>query len=458
MRNRIYRLFTAIAVIVAMLLPIGAVGLAQAQTVSARDSWTQCFVFEARGHAIPVTQAIGAVQTWAAAQQPGAAAATSILRENHQLGDDTDLATGDLVSISIDGKPASTYGVVVRGDALGTGRPGISQLTLLAKILRGGSTSTLQGAAADLDGSGAVGLADLVRAASYFSHPDPGGPLLADAPQVIVPDAEALAPAPEDSFRLQDVPAYSGEAYAAVHGNVPYFPLEGNPAQSWENYSGLDDLRRCGPASATIGQDIMPSSSREPIGEVHPTGWQSAKYPGIVPGGYLYNRCHLIGYQLSAENANPYNLITGTRYLNVQGMLPFENMVADYVKETGNHVLYRATPIFLGDELVARGVLLEAASVEDNGEDLLFCVFVYNVQPGIEIDYATGLSQLSGESEPRPEPTGGTMYVLSLNTHKFHRPDCSTANRLKPENRGEFIGSREDVCAMGYEPCGICRP
>lgn len=179
------------------------------------------------------------------------------------------------------------------------------------------------------------------------------------------------------SFNLADVPAYSGQPYVAVNGNVPYFTDADLTDVSFESYSDLDSLGRCGVAYASVSQDTMPTEKRGSIGEVKPTGWHTAKYDN-VDGKYLYNRCHLIGYQLTAENANVKNLITGTRYLNVQGMLPFENLTADYVKETGNHVMYRVTPVFEGNNLVASGVLMEAESVEDQGEGVLFCVYVYN--------------------------------------------------------------------------------
>lgn len=193
---------------------------------------------------------------------------------------------------------------------------------------------------------------------------------------------------------LEEIPAYSGSAYVAVNGNQPFFTEEEYTAASYETYSPLDDLGRCGPAMANVGRDLMPTEERGAIGSVKPTGWQTAKYD-FVDGKYLYNRCHLIGYQLTAENANKRNLITGTRYLNVTGMLPFENLVADYVKETENHVLYRVTPVFEGDNLVASGVLMEAESVEDAGDGVEYCVYVYNVQPGVEIDYATGENHAS---------------------------------------------------------------
>ncbi len=188
---------------------------------------------------------------------------------------------------------------------------------------------------------------------------------------------------------LQDIPAYSGEPYVVIADNVPDFTDEEKQMSGFEDYAPLDDLGRCGVAFASIDESTMPNEERGSISSVKPSGWHSVKYKGIS-GGSLYNRCHLIGWQLAGENANELNLITGTRYMNVDGMLPFENMVADYVKETGNHVLYRVTPIYDGDDLVARGVQMEAYSVEDEGEGIMFHVYCYNVQPGIEIDYATG--------------------------------------------------------------------
>lgn len=204
-------------------------------------------------------------------------------------------------------------------------------------------------------------------------------------------------PTTEVTLSLADIPEYSGEPYVTVNDNVPQFLETDLSTDSYEYYSDLDSLGRCGVVYACIGTDLMPTEERGSIGSVKPTGWHTVKYD-VVDGNYLYNRCHLIGYQLSGENANTKNLITGTRYLNVDGMLPFENMVADYVLETENHVMYRVTPIFDGDNLLASGVQIEAESVEDNGECILFNVYCYNVQPGVEIDYATGDSQLAGSA------------------------------------------------------------
>ncbi len=195
-------------------------------------------------------------------------------------------------------------------------------------------------------------------------------------------------------FHLADIPDYAGQPYVTVHSNVPYFDAEDMTAIDYEHYSTLDQLGRCGVASANVGTSLMPTEPRGEIGSIKPSGWHLVKYD-VVEGRYLYNRCHLIAYQLTGENANPENLITGTRYLNVQGMLPFENLVAGYIRRTGHHVFYRVTPIFVGSELVARGVLMEARSVED--QEIMYCVYCYNVQPGVEIDYQTGDSWLAGD-------------------------------------------------------------
>ncbi len=217
--------------------------------------------------------------------------------------------------------------------------------------------------------------------------------------------AETAAP---ENVTLSSIPSYQDKAYVAVNGNIPFFTEEekAKAANSYEVYSELDALGRCGVAESSVGKDIMPTENRGSIGSVKPSGWQTVKYD-IVDGGYLYNRCHLIGYQLTGENANKQNLITGTRYLNIDGMLEFENMVADYVKETNNHVLYRVTPIFKGDDLVALGVLMEGWSVEDDGDGVCFCVFSYNVQPGIVINYADGTSRLAEEGEELLTMWGG---------------------------------------------------
>lgn len=265
--------------------------------------------------------------------------------------------------------------------------------------------------------------------------------------------SDKLSDTPSTSYDLESIPEYSGEPYVTIHDNVPFFSEEELTTDSFETYSELDDLGRCGTAYANICEEIMPTEKRGKIGMIKPSGWHTVKYTGI-DGNYLYNRCHLIGYQLSAENANEKNLITGTRYLNVTGMLPFENMVADYVNETGNHVLYRVTPIYNQENLVADGVLMEAQSVEN--DDLAFCVYCYNVQPGIEIDYHTGDSK-SSQTE-QPSKTSEDLYVLNRNTKKFHRPDCSSVQDIKPKNKQEFSGNTKALIQQGYSPCKNCNP
>ena len=256
----------------------------------------------------------------------------------------------------------------------------------------------------------------------------------------------------QPSVDLSDLPTYSGEPYVVLNDNVPDFPEEDRTTVSFETYSELDELGRCGPAYANVGQDLMPTEKRGSIGQVKPSGWQVAKYD-CVDGKYLYNRCHLIGYQLTAENANEKNLITGTRYLNVTGMLPFENLVADYVKETDHHVLYRVTPIFEGENLVASGVQMEAWSVEDQGEGVEFNVYCYNVQPGITIDYATGASTLNSV-----DGAAEAHYVLNTNTRKFHLPSCSSVADIRSAYRQDYTGTRADLTAQGYAPCKRCEP
>lgn len=287
--------------------------------------------------------------------------------------------------------------------------------------------------------------------------------------------AERETAAPQASASVMDLsalPAFCGEPYVTVNGNVPEFTEEDLAASSFETYAELDSLGRCGVAFANIGTDLMSTEERGAIGQVKPSGWHTVKYD-FVDGRYLYNRCHLIAYQLTAENANVRNLITGTRYLNVEGMMPFENMTADYIRETGNHVLYRVTPVFDGDNLIASGVQMEAESVEDQGDGIQFNVYCYNVQPGVRIDYATGDSELddaqasgtqqnqtpvAGSMESVPTDDRETVYILNTNTHKFHDPSCPSANKISEKNRQEFNGTRDDVLSMGYAPCHECRP
>lgn len=302
---------------------------------------------------------------------------------------------------------------------------------------------------------------------------------------------------------LDAIPAYDGKAYVAVNNNEPFFTDSDMTTTAFENYSDLDSLGRCGVAYANICKEIMPTEERGKIGMIKPSGWHTVKYD-VIKDRYLYNRCHLIGYQLAGENANPKNLITGTRYLNVEGMLPFENLVADYVNNTGNHVLYRVTPMFSDSNLVANGVLIEAKSVEDNGGGILFNVYCYNVQPGVGINYENGDSWLDGTTpQEQSAQTGAsqnegsqssdgsgagasagdagsssgengsassgsdssaaensvsdssnseTMVHITATGKKYHRAGCRTLKKSDTEV------TLDEAKSMGLSPCGICNP
>lgn len=264
---------------------------------------------------------------------------------------------------------------------------------------------------------------------------------------------------------LDAIPAYDGKAYVAVNNNEPFFTDSDMTTTAFENYSDLDSFGRCGVAYANICKDIMPTEERGKIGMIKPSGWHTVKYD-VIKDRYLYNRCHLIGYQLAGENANPKNLITGTRYLNVEGMLPFENLVADYVNNTGNHVLYRVTPMFSGSNLVANGVLIEAKSVEDNGGGILFNVYCYNVQPGVGINYENGDSWLDGttgsassgsdtsatENSDADSSNSETMVHITATGKKYHRAGCRTLKKSDTEV------TLDEAKSMGLSPCGICNP
>ena len=315
-----------------------------------------------------------------------------------------------------------------------------------------------------------------------------------------------------DVFEYSRVPKYKESPYVEINEGIPYFGSEILSSIKGEYYAELDDLGRCGAAITLLGEETMPTDTRGQIGDARPSGWQIIKYEGI-DGNYLYNRCHLIGWQLSGENDNVRNLITGTRYLNVQGMEPFENEVADYIRETGNHVMYRATPVFVGEELVARGVLLEAQSIED--DKLQFNVFCYNVQPDVEIDYKTGESKSTkmteddekeekssfslndfggaasieeqvpdrslpadnssaavetspqenvvapvepqAKEEPAPEPATES-YVGNKNSMKFHYSWCASVKKMANHNKVSLSGTRDEIVGRGYEPCKNCNP
>lgn len=259
-----------------------------------------------------------------------------------------------------------------------------------------------------------------------------------------------------DYFDYTKIPEFDGKKpYVVVNDNKPYFDDKSYTTNSYEEYGMLDNKGRCTYAMANIGKDLMPTEERGSIGSVKPTGWQTSKYD-FVDGAYLYNRCHLIGYQLTGENANKSNLITGTRYMNVQGMLPFEDMIADYVKETQNHVLYRVTPIFLDNEFLARGVLMEAISIEDDGDGICFNVFCYNVQPKVHINYIDGSNY--SEEESNTSVQENVSYILNTGSRKFHKVDCSSVKDIVSANKKGYKGTREELILDGYAPCGNCKP
>lgn len=290
-------------------------------------------------------------------------------------------------------------------------------------------------------------------------------------------EPEILQGTPEGSilsWNGEDViPSYSGTPWAEVHGNSPFFSESVRDSDVFESYSDLDDLGRCGQAYANICETLMPTEERGQIGQVKPSGWHTVKYPEQISDLYLYNRCHLIGFQLAGENANEKNLVTGTRYLNIEGMLPFENEIADHVHETKHHVLYRVTPIFLDDDLVCRGVEMEAMCIEDNdktnGSGVCFHVFAYNVQPGIGIDYATGDSWVEGDEkgngktettdiQDEKKDTGKQEYAININTGKIHLPDCASVQKANPENIKFWTCTRDELIKDESSPCGVCKP
>lgn len=260
----------------------------------------------------------------------------------------------------------------------------------------------------------------------------------------------------------------SSSPYIEVNDNVPFFTNnERFQGKVFETYSDFDDLQRCGTAFANVCKEIMPTEKRGEIGMVKPSGWQTSKYDKeIIPDMYLFNRCHLIAYMLAGENANEKNLITGTRYLNIQGMLPFENKVDDYIKTNPeNHVLYRVTPMYKGKDLVAQGVLMEAWSMEDKGKGICFCVWCYNVQPQIVIDYSNGNNHLvlAAEKPEKIEEAAAEdeytySYILNENSKKIHRPDCSAIEKIAKDNKTETSRTYDELISQGYTPCGICKP
>lgn len=284
----------------------------------------------------------------------------------------------------------------------------------------------------------------------------------------------------DEVITLSNIPEYISEPYVELNGNVPDFTDdERKVTEPFEIYSDLDPLGRCKMAYVNVCRELMPDEERGNIGSVKPSGWHTVKYNDLIEGNYLYNRCHLIAYQLAGENANEKNLITGTRYLNIAGMLPFENMINDYVDSTGNHVLYRVTPIFKDNNLVASGVEMEGLSVEDNGTGICFHVYCYNVQPGVGIDYATGESweaddsnelYLSGDVQTKEEmavsgemgneTASGEMisrdFILNTNTGKIHLPECPDADDVADKNKEFYTGTIKELIEQGYSPCKRC--
>ena len=379
----------------------------------------------------------------------------------------------------------------------------LCELLAIATIFTGCASTNLSGteaaghvagaAVADEDSSGALGSTDNADGAQSGSAP-------AEADSGANGTGQADAGKPQEDLvnnnsyvSLDAIPAYDGKAYVAVNNNEPFFTDSDMTTTAFENYSDLDSLGRCGVAYANICKEIMPTEKRGKIGMIKPSGWHTVKYD-VIKDRYLYNRCHLIGYQLAGENANPKNLITGTRYLNVEGMLPFENLVADYVNNTGNHVLYRVTPMFSGSNLVANGVLIEAKSVEDNGGGILFNVYCYNVQPGVGINYENGDSWLDGttpqnegsqssagsvagasagdigssssttgsassgsdssaaENSVSDSSNSETMVHITATGKKYHRAGCRTLKKSDTEV------TLDEAKSMGLSPCGICNP
>lgn len=389
----------------------------------------------------------------------------------------------------------------------------LCELLAIATIFTGCASTDLSGTeaagysagavGADEDSSGALGSKD--NADDIQGGSDPAE---ADSGANAIGKADAGKPQEDlvnnNSYvSLDAIPAYDGKAYVAVNNNEPFFTDSDMTTTAFENYSDLDSLGRCGVAYANICKDIMPTEERGKIGMIKPSGWHTVKYD-VIKDRYLYNRCHLIGYQLAGENANPKNLITGTRSLNVEGMLPFENLVADYVNNTGNHVLYRVTPMFSGSNLVANGVLIEAKSVEDNGGGILFNVYCYNVQPGVGINYENGDSWLDGtapqeqsvqtgaaqnggsqssdgsqagasagdtgssgsitgsaasgsdtspaENSVSDSSNSKTMVHITATGKKYHRAGCRTLKKSDTEV------TLDEAKSMGLSPCGICNP
>lgn len=362
---------------------------------------------------------------------------------------------------------------------------GIALALLLSMSLLAGCSASMAADEAPTDKS----TPELASTGASDDSQEPQATPAEDANQQNAEAASENRSATDDgALSYRDIPAFDGNPYVYVNDGEPVFTDDQRAAEpGYERYDELDELGRCTAAFAVVGPETQPTEKRGSIGEVRPSGWQMAKYD-FVEGKYLFNRCHLLGSQLTGENANERNLITGTRYLNVQGMLPFENAVADYVDATGNHVLMAVTPVFESSELVARGVHMMAESVEDGGEGVAFNVFCYNVQPGVVIDYGTGESMLEEDATPLPDVSGAESapdtasegtdageasekgatgsneskgvaeYVLNTNSKKFHVPSCSSVDQMSPKNREDVEDTRENLIANGYDPCKRCNP
>ena len=269
-------------------------------------------------------------------------------------------------------------------------------------------------------------------------------------------------------FKYSEIPEYSGEPFAILNNGIPYFSDNEIVTQSYENYGELDSLGRCTECIACISLDTMPpeGEKRGDIGNIKPSGWIMKKY-NCVNGQYCINRSHLIAWMLGYENANPNNLITGTRYMNLE-MEELELTTRDYIKETSNHVMYRVTPIFIGEELMCRGVLMEVYSCEDQGKGLCFCQFYYNVQPGLEFDYSTGNSWYTGDfldtdsiavvydSNYEYNQFDNRKYTININTKKFHLSSCTSVNDIAAQNKMEFNGTIDELINQGFSPCKRC--
>ncbi len=265
----------------------------------------------------------------------------------------------------------------------------------------------------------------------------------------------------QESVDPNTIEAYSNTASITISNNTPDFTdKQKSSTETFLHFSKLDSLKRPGQAYGCIGKEIMPKANekRGTIGMIKPAGWHTIRYDDLIKDKYLYNRCHLIAWSLSSENANEKNLVTGTRYMNVDGMLPHETDILEYIRATNNHVFYRVTPIYVGDELLCRGVQMEAYSIEDHGQGICFNVYCYNVQPGITIDYATGDSQRSQETTSQTEEATQTEYIINTNTHVFHSPSCQSVSTMKESNKQYYTGSHEELEAQGYRPCQNCNP